>query len=46
MAALEDAERGIFGVQFHPEVVHTPHGQAVLEHFLYDACGCPPDLDA
>jgi GMP synthase (glutamine-hydrolysing) len=29
-------------VQFHPEVVHTPHGQAMLEHFLYDVCGCEP----
>ena len=29
-------------MQFHPEVVHTPHGQAILEHFLYDVCGCPP----
>ena len=33
--------RGIYGVQFHPEVVHTPHGQDVLEHFLYDGCGLP-----
>jgi GMP synthase (glutamine-hydrolysing) len=30
------------GVQFHPEVVHTPHGQRVLEHFLYDVAGCRP----
>jgi GMP synthase (glutamine-hydrolysing) len=30
-------------VQFHPEVVHTPHGQEVLEHFLYDACGLGAD---
>jgi GMP synthase (glutamine-hydrolysing) len=29
-------------VQFHPEVVHTPHGQEMLKHFLYDACGCMP----
>src|SRR6478735_3325284 len=38
-AAFEDRDRRRFGVQFHPEVVHTPHGQEVLEHFLYDACG-------
>ncbi len=41
-AAFEDADRGIYGVQFHPEVVHTPHGQDILKHFLYDACGCLP----
>jgi GMP synthase (glutamine-hydrolysing) len=41
-AAFEDADRGIYGVQFHPEVVHTPHGQELLEHFLYEACGCKP----
>ncbi len=29
-------------MQFHPEVVHTPHGQALLEQFLYEACGCKP----
>ena len=42
VAALEDADRGVFGVQFHPEVVHTAYGQEVLEHFLYDAVGAPP----
>ncbi|MGI8754395.1 MAG: glutamine-hydrolyzing GMP synthase [Acidimicrobiales bacterium] len=42
VAAMEDVTRGIHAVQFHPEVVHTPHGQAMLEHFLYDVCGCPP----
>jgi len=42
VAAMEDVERKIHAVQFHPEVIHTPHGQAVLEHFLYDVCGCPP----
>ena len=41
-AAFEDVARGIYGVQFHPEVVHTPHGQELLEHFLYEACGCKP----
>jgi GMP synthase (glutamine-hydrolysing) len=40
VAALESVERGIYGIQFHPEVVHTPYGQAVLERFLGDICGC------
>ncbi|MBV8296954.1 MAG: glutamine-hydrolyzing GMP synthase [Acidimicrobiia bacterium] len=42
VAALEDPERAVFGVQFHPEVVHTPRGQEILKHFLYDVCGCRP----
>ena len=42
VAALEHAARGIYGVQFHPEVVHTPYGQQVLQHFLFDACGAKP----
>jgi GMP synthase (glutamine-hydrolysing) len=41
-AAFEHRDRGLYGVQFHPEVVHTPHGQQVLKHFLYEACGCRP----
>ena len=41
-AAFEHPARGLFGVQFHPEVAHTPHGQAMLENFLYQACGCDP----
>jgi GMP synthase (glutamine-hydrolysing) len=40
VAALENVERGIYGIQFHPEVVHTPYGNAVLERFLTDICGC------
>jgi GMP synthase (glutamine-hydrolysing) len=40
VAALEDTERGIYGIQFHPEVVHTPYGQQVLTTFLEDICGC------
>src|SRR6185503_14256583 len=36
VAALENVERGIYGIQFHPEVVHTPYGNAVLERFLTD----------
>ncbi len=42
VAALEDPERAIYAVQFHPEVVHTARGQEVLKHFLYDVCGCLP----
>jgi GMP synthase (glutamine-hydrolysing) len=42
IAAFEDPERGLYGVQFHPEVVHTPHGQRILESFLYDVAGTPP----
>ena len=41
-AAFESIERGVYGVQFHPEVVHTPHGQEMLKRFLYDACHCAP----
>jgi GMP synthase (glutamine-hydrolysing) len=40
VAALESVERGIYGIQFHPEVVHTPYGQEVLKTFLSDICGC------
>ena len=42
VAALEDRDRGIYGVQFHPEVMHTEHGMEVLKAFLYDAAGCRP----
>jgi GMP synthase (glutamine-hydrolysing) len=40
VAAVEDAERGIYGIQFHPEVVHTPYGQEILTRFLTEICGC------
>jgi GMP synthase (glutamine-hydrolysing) len=39
VAALEHVQRGIYGIQFHPEVVHTPYGQTILERFLGDICG-------
>ncbi|MDP9402441.1 MAG: glutamine-hydrolyzing GMP synthase [Actinomycetota bacterium] len=42
VAALEDPDRRIYGVQFHPEVAHTARGQEVLKHFLYDVAGCRP----
>ena len=41
--AMEDRERGIFGVQFHPEVAHTPLGAQVLRNFLFNICGCRGD---
>jgi len=40
VAAIEDRERSIFGIQFHPEVVHTPYGTEILTRFLTEACGC------
>ncbi len=43
IAAMEDLERGLFAVQFHPEVAHTPKGMAVMKRFLYDGCGLLPD---
>jgi GMP synthase (glutamine-hydrolysing) len=42
-AAVEDGERKLFGVQFHPEVVHTPNGPELLRNFLFRACGCRGD---
>ncbi|HEV3478419.1 MAG TPA: glutamine-hydrolyzing GMP synthase, partial [Gaiellaceae bacterium] len=46
IAAFEAAERGLYGVQFHPEVVHTPHGNDVLKNFLYTVAGAPPTWTA
>ncbi len=43
VAAFESAEQKIYGIQFHPEVVHTPFGQQILTHFLRDACACTLD---
>jgi GMP synthase (glutamine-hydrolysing) len=42
IAAFEAPERGLYGVQFHPEVAHTPHGQDVLKNFLYGVAGARP----
>ena len=42
VAAFEHLHRRLAGVQWHPEVLHTDHGQAVLEHFLYDIAGARP----
>jgi GMP synthase (glutamine-hydrolysing) len=41
-AVIEDRDRGIYAVQFHPEVAHTEGGQEILKAFLYDAAGCRP----
>lgn len=41
-AVMEDAQRCIFGVQFHPEVKHTPNGQEILKRFLYVGAQCEP----
>jgi GMP synthase (glutamine-hydrolysing) len=42
IAAFEDGSRGLYGIQFHPEVVHTPSGQEVLKNFLYGVAGAAP----
>jgi GMP synthase (glutamine-hydrolysing) len=42
-AAIEDRKRKIFGLQFHPEVVHTPRGKEILQNFVYEICGCRMD---
>jgi GMP synthase (glutamine-hydrolysing) len=42
IAAFEDLDRGLYGVQFHPEVVHTPHGTEILKNFLYRVAEAPP----
>lgn len=40
VAAMEDPEHNLYGVQFHPEVIHTPKGKKILENFLYNICKC------
>ncbi len=42
-AAMGDLQRKYFGVQFHPEVRHTPRGEAAIRHFAIDICGARPD---
>ena len=46
VAAFEDTGRGLYGIQFHPEVVHTPYGTQILSRFLDDICGCDMSWDA
>jgi GMP synthase (glutamine-hydrolysing) len=43
VAAIENREKKLYGVQFHPEVVHTPKGRDILNNFLYKICGCSGD---
>ncbi|MBI4890068.1 MAG: glutamine-hydrolyzing GMP synthase [Acidobacteria bacterium] len=43
IAAMGDAGRRIYGLQFHPEVVHTRNGRRILSNFLFDVCGCEQD---
>ena len=43
VAALESTDRALYGIQFHPEVVHTPYGQQVLDRFLRQIAGCAAD---
>ena len=40
VAAFAEPKRKLYGVQFHPEVVHTPRGKEILQRFLYDVCAC------
>ena len=42
VAAMEDRDRALYGVQFHPEVAHTPRGVEIMKRFLYDVCGAAP----
>jgi GMP synthase (glutamine-hydrolysing) len=46
IAAMGDEERRLYGIQFHPEVAHTPHGDQLLKKFLYAICGCQPTWTA
>ncbi|HOM02057.1 MAG TPA: glutamine-hydrolyzing GMP synthase [Acetivibrio sp.] len=43
VAAMENVEKKLYGVQFHPEVVHTPKGRDILNNFLFKICGCSGD---
>jgi GMP synthase (glutamine-hydrolysing) len=45
IAAIEAPARGLYGVQFHPEVVHTSRGREILSNFVFGICGCTSDWD-
>jgi GMP synthase (glutamine-hydrolysing) len=46
LGAVENVEKGIYGLQFHPEVAHTPDGKKILGNFVKDICGCDGDWSA
>jgi GMP synthase (glutamine-hydrolysing) len=46
LGAVENVEKGIYGLQFHPEVAHTPDGKKILANFVKDICGCDGDWSA
>ncbi len=43
IAAMENSDKNLYGVQFHPEVAHTVYGNQILKNFAYDICGCSGD---
>ncbi|MBI4442257.1 MAG: glutamine-hydrolyzing GMP synthase [Acidobacteria bacterium] len=43
LAAIENPERNVYALQFHPEVRHTAHGDQILAHFVFDICAAAPD---
>ncbi|MBQ7196246.1 MAG: glutamine-hydrolyzing GMP synthase [Synergistaceae bacterium] len=45
VSSFENANKKFFGLQFHPEVVHTEHGEEILRNFVFDICGCVGDWD-
>jgi GMP synthase (glutamine-hydrolysing) len=45
VAAMAHRDRPLMGLQFHPEVVHTPQGQRILSNFVFGVCGCVKDWD-
>jgi GMP synthase (glutamine-hydrolysing) len=45
IAAMQHVERRLFGLQFHPEVVHTEFGTEIYRNFVFDVCGCTTDWD-
>jgi GMP synthase (glutamine-hydrolysing) len=42
IAGIENTKSKIYGIQFHPEVIHTPSGMDILKNFLFNICGCSP----
>ena len=43
IAAMGELELHLYGLQFHPEVIHTPQGREILRNFVVEVCGCRPD---